>query len=327
MNVEVTYNQINTNVTINPDTTIIEAEIIITPVEINVALTSGIKGDKGDTGNTGAKGDKGDTGNTGATGAKGDKGDTGASGTGKATEVIIFPAGVTNWTVPTDAKAVLVQMFGGGAAGMVGSGFSASTGGGGYGEALIPAGMLPTVVVITVGAGGVGNGGPGGNSIFGNFIYVKGGATSQAGLGSPTLGASAGLYFNGGNTGNTFTPRGGCAGGAGGTAIGSGNPGTAGGNNIGLLTGSNIGWLGGYAGGLGGTTASPNGQAGTSSPAGSIIAGSGGGGGASSGGASAAGNGGAGGFPGGGGGQGGNGASPGSGGVGGAGTVIVTVHY
>lgn len=236
-------------------------------------------------------------------------------------------AGAFTWNKPAGAKMVLVQMFAAGGSGANGAAFGISAGGGGYGEAWLPAIMLPDVVAVTVGAGGVGNSVPGGNTNFGTFTFVKGGAASTAGLGSPSVGTTASLLFNGGSAANSFTARGGPAGGTGGSASGGGNPGVVGGNNIASFGGGVPGWLGGNAGGLGGTTVSPNGQPGFSSPVGSIIAGTGGGGGASSSGGNSAGNGGAGGFPAGGGGQGGNGPTIGLGGNGGNGIILVTTFF
>ncbi|MFT7298501.1 MAG: hypothetical protein ACI9WO_001314, partial [Sphingobacteriales bacterium] len=57
------------------------AVAISTVVELlEDAVTTGVQGEKGDTGAVGAKGDQGEKGDTGAEGAKGDKGDTGNQG-------------------------------------------------------------------------------------------------------------------------------------------------------------------------------------------------------------------------------------------------------
>lgn len=246
-------------------------------------------------------------------------------------------AGVFQWNKPDSAKMVLVQMFGGGSAGQSGttgtSSFSGS--GAGYGEAWLPAVMLPSIVSVTVGAGGVFSLQSGGNSFFGNFVMVRGGGQISAGTGFPNPNSTSNIFFNGGVgtsalSGVFYTPRGGCAGGAGAPNSGTVPGGLAGFNTVPTPTGSganSTGWLVGNAGGV--PVSGGDGGDGQSSPVGSIIAGGGGaGGGSANTGLNRGFKGGNGGFPGAGSGAGGNHPTrPGFNGIGGNGTVIVTTFF
>jgi hypothetical protein len=264
---------------------------------------------------------------------------TGSPGGGPG-DVQVFSASGT-WSKPTNAKFVMVELWGAGSGGQASVSTNAATfgvggNGGGYTMRVFRATDLATSVVVTIGAGGIGGttdagtGAAGGNTTFGSLATAQGGqvaagggiSVGTAGIGEAGATASAGLADRGGARASTSASGaggssvlGGAAGGAGGTSGGAGGAGGI----AAFQTTPTAG--GGGAAGTGGATAT-NGTAGTAAGTTWPVGTGGGGGGAAT--AGAGGTGGAGGVACGGGGGGGASAARGNGGSGGNGYARIT---
>jgi hypothetical protein len=275
---------------------------------------------------------------------------------GASTDVQIFTTtGSTNWTKPTGAKSINIQLLGGGGGGgggrknitLTNRSGGGGGGGGGYLNVTIPASLLPsTPINITIGVGGAGGAGAtvnnndglpglqGGSTIFGTAVsgtitYIAlGGVGGNGGTAVLASGGTGSINANNGGQGNI-------ANGAAGlppqqiTAHFMGGAGGGGGGGISNLDAVGTGSNGGRSNvlNLAGGTPSAAGINNTNAVNGLIAVGSGGGGGAGS--LTAAGNGGNGGFPSSGGGGGGaaQASNGGNGGTGGAGMAIITTYF
>lgn len=215
------------------------------------------------------------------------------------------------WTKPSNAKIVLIQLWGGGASGASGDN-SGGGGGGMYIDAWVDASVLGSTETVTIGTGGSGvtnaDGNDGVDSTFGSFLTADGGRKVPGRQGS-------GVAATGGDGGNIYgTVTGFYGAGVSGSNGGSGNFSAAGGG----VSAGNVGQTGGNTvyGGAGGGGASDAGNSGGSGGTSKF----GGNGGASSGtGAGTAGS-----QPGGGGGA---SAAAASSGAGGAGKAIITTFF
>lgn len=184
-------------------------------------------------------------------------------------DVQTYTSGASNWTKPTGAKKVLVQMWGGGGGGggaSSGNGCAGGGGGGSYIEHMYDASQLNGTEAYSVGSGGTGgvgnaDGGAGNNSTFKGLIAYGGGGGSRAnggsggggggGAGSSAKGSSASSTNSGQAGGATLGGAGGGSGVAGGaSSFGGGGGGGA----------ANTGAIGGESanGGGGGGGASTN---------------------------------------------------------------------
>jgi hypothetical protein len=265
------------------------------------------------------------------------------------TDVQVFTANGT-WTKPNGARAVNVQLLGGGGGG--GSGQNAISGkggnggsGGGYLNLTIPAILLSATESVAVGIGGTGgtasasggvNGNAGGNTSFSTLIASAGsggsaGGSTQTPFGSLNSNAGAIRANNGGvGTGNAGNPitnlslafQGGAGGGSG-ANVWDGNDYNGGAGGV-----SSVLNLSGGAGGISNGGNGANGIANSSAASGLFAVGSGGGGGASST-TWNGGTGGNGGFPasGGGGGGGTDSGTSGAGGNGANGIAVITTYF
>lgn len=162
------------------------------------------------------------------------------------------------WTMPTGAKEIFVQLWGGGGSGGVNSNISSAGGGGGgqYWEQWFSASQLSSSEIVTIGAGGLGVtnpslGNPGGTTSFAGMASSTGGGAGQENNSNPVSGGNGGApQFVGQVAGFWGVPVTAAAGGYGlYSAAGGGSGSSAGGNSL-------------YGGGGGGGC--PTGTGGTS---------------------------------------------------------------